>query len=37
MVQQTSGVDARTGRKIEKDYANWTMHPNNPMSAKAAE
>ena len=37
MVQQTSGVDARTGKKISKDYANWTQHPNNPMSVKAAE
>jgi dihydropyrimidine dehydrogenase (NAD+) subunit PreA len=37
MEQQTTGVDARTGKKISKDYANWTMHPNNPMSVKAAE
>jgi dihydropyrimidine dehydrogenase (NAD+) subunit PreA len=37
MVQQTSGSDARTGNKINSDYANWTMHPNNPMSVKAAE
>ena len=22
-------VDPRTGRKVG-DYANWTMHPNNP-------
>jgi dihydropyrimidine dehydrogenase (NAD+) subunit PreA len=29
-------VDARTGRVVEPDYANWTTHPNNPM-AKAAE
>ncbi len=37
MVQQTSGTDARTGRKINRDYANWTTHPNNPMAMKAAE
>jgi dihydropyrimidine dehydrogenase (NAD+) subunit PreA len=37
MVQQTSGVDARTGKPISKDYANWTMHPNNPMVKVAAE
>jgi dihydropyrimidine dehydrogenase (NAD+) subunit PreA len=36
MVRQTSGVDARTGRPINPQYANWTTHPNNPM-AKAAE
>lgn len=29
-------MDERTGRVVEKDYANWTTHPNNP-SAKAAE
>ena len=23
-------VDARTGRKVSGDYANWTTHPNNP-------
>jgi dihydropyrimidine dehydrogenase (NAD+) subunit PreA len=37
MVQQTTGVDARTGKKIEKGYGNWTMHPNNPMAKVAAE
>ena len=37
MVRQTSGTDPRTGRKIDPAYANWTTHPNNPMSAKAAE
>ena len=37
MVQQTKGTDARTGKKIDPDYANWTTHPNNPMSRKAAE
>ncbi|MFO1032580.1 MAG: NAD-dependent dihydropyrimidine dehydrogenase subunit PreA [Hyphomicrobiales bacterium] len=37
MVRQTSGTDARTGKPISKDYANWTMHPNNPMRKQAAE
>ena len=37
MVRMTSGTDPRTGRKISPDYANWTTHPNNPMSVKAAE
>ncbi len=37
MVQQTSGTDARTGRKINPQPSNWTQHPNNPMSAKAVE
>ena len=29
-------VDPRTGKTVEKDYANWTTHPNNP-GAVAAE
>jgi dihydropyrimidine dehydrogenase (NAD+) subunit PreA len=29
-------VDARTGKVVAPDYANWTTHPNNPM-ARAAE
>ena len=29
-------VDARTGKVVSDDYANWTTHPNNPM-ARAAE
>jgi len=29
-------VDKRTGRIVSPTYANWTMHPNNPM-AKVAE
>jgi dihydropyrimidine dehydrogenase (NAD+) subunit PreA len=37
MVQQTSGVDARTGKTIDPEYANWTTHPNNPSARKAAE
>ena len=37
MVPMAPGaVDPRTGRVVTADYANWTMHPNNPM-AKAAE
>jgi dihydropyrimidine dehydrogenase (NAD+) subunit PreA len=29
-------VDPRTGKTVQKEYANWTTHPNNP-SATAAE
>lgn len=29
-------IDPRTGKVVEKEYANWTTHPNNP-SAVAAE
>ncbi len=29
-------VDARTGKVVSDEYANWTTHPNNPM-ARAAE
>jgi dihydropyrimidine dehydrogenase (NAD+) subunit PreA len=29
-------IDPRTGKVVEKDYANWTTHPNNP-GAVAAE
>ncbi|MEQ8898154.1 MAG: NAD-dependent dihydropyrimidine dehydrogenase subunit PreA [Roseovarius sp.] len=29
-------VDERTGKVVEEEYANWTMHPNNP-GACAAE
>jgi len=35
MVQQRSGIDARTGEPIDSDYANWTTHPNNPMRVPA--
>jgi dihydropyrimidine dehydrogenase (NAD+) subunit PreA len=35
MVQQTSGVDARTGKKISREHADWTTHPNNPMRIAA--
>jgi len=38
MEQLTPGsVDARTGKPVSKDYANWTEHPNNPMAHQAAE
>ena len=37
MVRQTKGVDPRTGKTINPEYANWTTHPNNPMALKAAE
>ncbi|MDK3018442.1 NAD-dependent dihydropyrimidine dehydrogenase subunit PreA [Pseudodonghicola flavimaris] len=30
-------VDLRTGKVVEEEYANWTMHPNNPMAVQAAE
>lgn len=30
-------VDKRTGKKVSKKYANWTTHPNNPMTKTAAE
>ncbi len=30
-------LDERTGRQVQKDYANWTTHPNNPGAVKAAE
>ena len=37
MVEQKPGtVDARTGKTVVDDYANWTTHPNNP-GAVAAE
>jgi dihydropyrimidine dehydrogenase (NAD+) subunit PreA len=30
-------VDQRTGAKVDKNYANWTTHPNNPSAKAAAE
>ncbi|WP_172296746.1 NAD-dependent dihydropyrimidine dehydrogenase subunit PreA [Pseudoruegeria sp. HB172150] len=30
-------MDERTGRKVAKEYANWTTHPNNPAARPAAE
>jgi dihydropyrimidine dehydrogenase (NAD+) subunit PreA len=29
-------TDPRTGKVVQKEYANWTTHPNNP-AATAAE
>lgn len=29
-MEQIHGVDSRTGEPVNPDYANWTMHPNNP-------
>lgn len=37
MVQMTEGSDPRTSKPINPGYANWTTHPNNPMSKQAAE
>ena len=37
MVAMTPGeVDPRTGNVVEKDYANWTTHPNNPGNSCAS-
>jgi dihydropyrimidine dehydrogenase (NAD+) subunit PreA len=33
---QPGAVDPRTGQPVQKEYANWTTHPNNP-GAVAAE
>ena len=30
-------IDKRTGQTVSDVYANWTTHPNNPSSIKAAE
>jgi dihydropyrimidine dehydrogenase (NAD+) subunit PreA len=35
MEQMTKGVDPRTGVAINKEKANWTTHPNNPMRKEA--
>jgi len=29
-MEQIAGVDPRTKKPIDPDYANWTTHPNNP-------
>jgi len=34
---ETGETDPRTGKTVQSDYANWTMHPNNPMATEAAE
>jgi dihydropyrimidine dehydrogenase (NAD+) subunit PreA len=33
---QPGETDARTGRVIDGSYANWTTHPNNPMSTSCS-
>jgi len=35
MEQMTEGVDPRTGITINKEKADWTTHPNNPMRKEA--
>lgn len=35
MEQMTSGVDPRTGKTINPQYANWSTHPNNPNRVEA--
>ena len=35
MEEMTQGVDPRTGRAIDRSYANWTTHPNNPNRTSA--
>jgi len=37
MEELTEGIDPRTGRPIDRGYANWTTHPNNPAAKSAAE
>jgi dihydropyrimidine dehydrogenase (NAD+) subunit PreA len=37
MERLTTGIDARTGKLIDPQPADWTTHPNNPMALKAAE
>ncbi len=34
---QAGAIDPRTKKKVAGDYANWTMHPNNPGAKVAAE
>lgn len=36
-VKEVGSIDERTGRVVEKDYANWTSHPNNPNKVEATE
>ena len=33
---QAGQIDPRTGKVVQKEYSNWTTHPNNP-GAVAAE
>ncbi|WP_406649536.1 NAD-dependent dihydropyrimidine dehydrogenase subunit PreA [Aliisedimentitalea scapharcae] len=34
-VMEPGSVDPRTGKVVEKEYANWTTHPNNPGTCAA--
>jgi dihydropyrimidine dehydrogenase (NAD+) subunit PreA len=36
-MEAISGIDPRTRKPVLPEYANWTMHPNNPMAKAAAE
>jgi dihydropyrimidine dehydrogenase (NAD+) subunit PreA len=36
VAMEPGSIDPRTGKTVQKEYANWTTHPNNP-SATAAE
>jgi dihydropyrimidine dehydrogenase (NAD+) subunit PreA len=36
-MEAISGIDPRTKQPVLPEYANWTMHPNNPMAKAAAE
>ena len=36
VAMEPGSVDPRTGKTVQKEYANWTTHPNNP-SATAAK
>ncbi|WP_114389052.1 NAD-dependent dihydropyrimidine dehydrogenase subunit PreA [Notoacmeibacter marinus] len=35
-MEQIAGIDPRTGKQADADYANWTTHPNNPAAPKEA-
>jgi dihydropyrimidine dehydrogenase (NAD+) subunit PreA len=35
-METISGIDPRTKKQIDPDYANWTTHPNNPGAVKVA-
>jgi dihydropyrimidine dehydrogenase (NAD+) subunit PreA len=34
---EAGAIDKRTGKVVQDEYSNWTTHPNNPASVKAAE
>jgi dihydropyrimidine dehydrogenase (NAD+) subunit PreA len=36
-MEPITGIDPRTRKPIDAEYANWTTHPNNPMARVAAE